>query len=197
MLWIAAGLTPWFFFADAWLAATSSLQEYAYLVKKVVFRVELLPVVKIIAALFFHAVFIVILLALSLGLGSPPGWHILQLPYYTCCLIALVMVLSFTTAAILPFFRDLSQLLTIALQFGMWLTPILWPVTMVPERYRWIFKLNPANYVVEGYRDAFTGHAWVWDHGLTTLGFWSLTAGLGLLALVTYRRLKPHFADVL
>jgi teichoic acid transport system permease protein len=197
VLWLAAGLTPWFFFAEAWLAATSALPEYAYLVKKVVFRIEFLPVVKIVAALFFHLVFILVLLVLCLALGHPPAWHLLQLPYYGACLLALVLSLSFITAAILPFFRDLNQLLVIVLQFGMWLTPILWPVTMVPERFRWIFKLNPVGYVVEGYRDAIVGHAWVWDHGLTTLGFWSLTSGLGLIAFLTHRRLKPHFADVL
>ncbi len=196
-LWLAAGLAPWFFFAEAWLAATSALPEYAYLVKKVVFRVELLPVVKTISALFFHLVFVLVLVVLSALLGHPPTWRLLQLPYYTACLLALVLALGFISAAILPFFRDLNQLLAIVLQFGMWLTPILWPVTMVPELYRWIFKLNPVGYIVEGYRDALVGHAWVWQHGPTTLGFWVLTSLLGLLAMLTYRRLKPHFADVL
>jgi len=197
VLWLATGLAPWFFFAEAWLAATSVLPEYAYLVKKVVFRVELLPVVKIIAALFFHLAFMLVLIALSLALGYPPTWHLLQLPYYTACLMALVLTLSFITAAILPFFRDLNQLLAIVLQFGMWLTPILWSVTMVPERFRWIFKLNPVGYIVEGYRDALVGRDLIWQHGPTTLGFWGLTSVLGLLAVLTYRRLKPHFADVL
>lgn len=197
VLWLATGLAPWFFFAEAWLSATSALPEYAHLVKKVVFRVELLPVVKILAALFFHLVFVVVLILLGLVLGHPPAWHLLQLPYYGVCLMALALALGFVTAAVLPFFRDLSQLLGIVLQFGMWLTPILWPVTMVPDRYRWIFKLNPVSYIVEGYRDALLGRLWVWQHGPTTLGFWGLTSLLGGLAVLTYRRLKPHFADVL
>jgi teichoic acid transport system permease protein len=197
VLWLAAGLAPWFFFAEAWLAATSSLSEYAYLVKKVVFRVELLPVIKTLSSLFFHLAFILVLLVLGLLMGHPPSWHLLQLPYYTACLLALALALGFTTAAILPFFRDLNQLLAIVLQFGMWLTPILWAVTMIPDRFRWLFKLNPVGYIVEGYRDALVGHVWVWQHGPTTLGFWGLTAGLGVVAFFTFRRLKPHFADVL
>ena len=196
-LWLAAGLTPWFFLADAWLAATSAMQEYAYLVKKVVFRIELLPVIKIVAALFFHLVFILVLIMLSFAVGHPPGWHFLQLPYYIVCLLALVISMSYITSAVLPFFRDLTQLLAIVLQFGMWLTPILWPILKVPERFRWVFKLNPVSYVVDGYRDAILGNAWVWDHVLATLGFWSLTSGLGLVAFITFRRLKPHFADIL
>ena len=197
VLWLATGLAPWFFFAEAWLAATTVLPEYAYLVKKVVFRVGLLPVVKTVSALFFHWVFILVLVVLALALGYPFSWHLLQLPYYTGCLIVLVLALGSLTAAILPFFRDLTQLLTIVLQFGMWLTPILWPVTMVPEPYRWIFKLNPVNYLVEGYRDALLGGNWVWQHGPTTLGFWVVTGLLGWLGVFTFRRLQPHFADVL
>ena len=83
------------------------------------------------------------------------------------------------------------------MQFGLWLTPIMWPVTMVPERFQWIFKFNPVGYVVDGYRDAFFGQAWVWQHGPTTLGFWALTLLLGAAARLVFRRLQPHFADVL
>ena len=196
-LWLAAGLTPWFFFAEAWVAATSALTEYSYLVKKVVFRVELLPLVRICAALLFHLAFVAVLLALNWTLGVAPTWHLLQLPYYGFCALALVAALGSLTAAVLPFFRDLNQLLAIVVQFGMWLTPILWSVAMVPERFRWVFKLNPVGYVVDGYRDAFFGQAWVWQHGPTTLGFWALTLLLGGAARLVFRRLQPHFADVL
>ena len=196
-LWLAAGLTPWFFFAEAWMAATAALTEYSYLVKKVVFQVELLPVIKILSALFFHLAFVLVLVSLSLSLGRVPTWHLLQLPYYGFCMLVLVMALGSLTAAILPFFRDMNQLLAIVLQFGLWLTPIMWPVTMVPERFQWIFKFNPVGYVVDGYRDALFSQAWVWQHGPTTLGFWGFTAVMGGAAGLIYRRLRPHFADVL
>ena len=196
-LWLAAGLTPWFFFAEALTLATAALVDYSFLVKKMVFRVELLPLIKVATALLFHLVFAGVVLALCLLAGRRPTWHLLQLPYYGFCLCALVMALGIATASILPFFRDLSQLLGIVLQFGMWLTPIMWSVGMVPDHYRWIFKFNPVGYVVEGYRDAFFGQAWVWEHWATTAGFWLLTLLLGLLARFVYRKLRPHFADVL
>jgi teichoic acid transport system permease protein len=60
-----------------------------------------------------------------------------------------------------------------------------------------VFKLNPVGYVVEGYRDALFGQAWIWQHAATTLGFWLLTLALGWLAVHVHRRLRPHFADVL
>jgi teichoic acid transport system permease protein len=196
-LWLAAGLAPWFFISEAWLAATQALTEYSYLVKKVVFRVELLPLVRILSALFFHWAFLTVLLALNWTLAVPPGWHLVQLPYYSFCALALVAALGSLTAAVLPFFRDLNQLLAIVIQFGMWLTPILWSVDRVPERFRWAFKLNPVGYVVDGYRDALFGKAWIWQHGPTTFGFWALTLVLAGAARLVFRRLRPHFADVL
>ncbi len=197
VLWLATGLTPWFFFSEGWMAATSAFVEYSYLVKRVVFRVEILPLVKIISALFFHLAFVLVLLMLNLAFGRLPSWFWLQLPYYGLCTISLVLALGVLTASILPFFRDIHQLLAIVVQFGMWLTPILWSVNMVPEQYRWVFKLNPVSYIVDGYRDALFGRAWVWQHGLTTLGFWVFTFALGGVSFMIYRRLRPHFADVL
>lgn len=196
-LWLAVGLAPWFFFAEGWSSATSSLGEYAYIVKKIVFRVELIPLVKIASALFFHLAFVVVLIALNLAVGCQPTWHLLQLPYYGACMATLILALGFATAAVYPFFRDLTQILNIVIQFGMWLTPILWPVTMVSVKYQWIFKLNPVGYIVEGYRDSFFGGAWVWEHWPTTIGFWAVTGVFGALARYVYQKTSPHFADVL
>lgn len=196
-LWLAAGLTPWFFFAEGLTTTTTSFTDYSYLVKKVVFKIELIPVVKVVSALFFHLAFVLVVALLSVILGNYPGLHWLQLPYYGVCMIVLVLAFGTLTASILPFFRDLVQLLNIVLQFGMWLTPILWRAEMIPERYRWVFKLNPVGYVVEGYRDSLFGGAWIWEHWATTLGFWSVTVLVGGFSRMIYRRLRPHFADVL
>ena len=196
-LWLAAGLTPWFFFAEGLTTTTTSFTDYSYLVKKVVFKIELIPLVKVVSALFFHLAFVLVVALLSVILGNYPGLHWLQLPYYGVCMIVLVLAFGTLTASILPFFRDLVQLLNIVLQFGMWLTPILWRAEMIPERYRWLFKLNPVGYVVEGYRDSLFSGVWIWEHWATTLGFWAVTGGLWALARHIYRRTSPHFADVL
>ena len=197
VLWLAAGLTPWFFFSEGWMTSTGAFIDYSYLVKKVVFRIELIPVVKVISALFFHLAFILVLVILSFILGHYPTLYWLQLPYYGGCLITFVLALGILTASILPFFRDFGQLLNIILQFGMWLTPILWQARMIPAQYRWIFKLNPVGYIVEGYRDSLFGRTWVWEHWLTTIGFWCVTGACWALARYVYHRTKPHFADVL
>lgn len=197
VLWLSVGFVPWFYFAEAWTGASGALIEYSYLVKKVVFRTSLLPAIKILSSYFIHLGFLFLVVALGLLLGRFSGMHLIQLLYYDACTVALLLALSLVSASVMPFFKDLGPIIGIVLQFGMWLTPILWSLTMVPERFRWIFRCNPVNYLVEGYRDAVLGGAWVWQHGLTTLGFWSVTVLLFVLGRFAHRRLKPHFADVL
>ena len=81
VLWLIAGIVPWFFFSDAWGAGTNTLNEYAYLVKKVVFRISILPVIKIISALFVHAAFVVLVVVIYCCYGKFPDLYYLQLVY--------------------------------------------------------------------------------------------------------------------
>ena len=95
------------------------------------------------------------------------------------------------------FFRDLGQLINILLLIGMWGTPIAWNVTIIPEKYHFLIKLNPFFYIVEGYRDAIIGRVWFWEKYLQTTYFWILVFIMLFFGAVIFCRLKPHFSDVL
>lgn len=197
VLWLTTGIITWFYFSEAWLGATNSLLEYSYLVKKVVFRISILPIVKIISALFVHIFFIVFTFILFAINGYTPDIYVIQIIYYAFCLIALLLGLSYITSAIIIFFRDLSQIISILLQIGMWMTPILWNPTMIAEKYQWILKLNPLYYVVNGYRDSLINKVWFWQSPNWTVYFWCSVGILFVLGTIIFRKLKPHFADVL
>lgn len=197
VLWFSCGLIPWFFFSDAWVNATNSFMEYSYLVKKVVFKIELLPIIKIISSLYVHVFFVCFLILLFALYGKMPDIMVVQLLYYTICTIAFVSSLSILTASIVPFFKDLTQIISIMLQLGMWMTPVMWQYIMVPEKYHWIFNLNPMFYIVEGYRETLISKVWFWEHVDRTLCFWSITTIIFVVGIVAFRKLKPHFADVL
>lgn len=199
VLWLIAGIVPWFFFQDAWNGATNALMQYSYLVKKVVFKISVLPVVKIISALFVHMFFVAFAIILYCCYGRLPDLYLLQILYYTMCMFVLVLGISYATCAIVGFFRDLSQIISIVLQVGIWITPIMWNFDGIhlPSFVRTIFKLNPMYYVVSGYRDAFINKVWFWEHPELTVYFWVLTAALFGIGMTVFRRLKVHFADVL
>lgn len=197
VLWFITGLIPWFFFQEALLNATNSLVEYSYLVKKVVFKISILPILKIISALFVHLVFILFIVILFIGYKYPVDIHVVQVLYYSFCTFILALALSYATSAIIVFFKDLGQIIGIILQMGMWLTPIMWSYTIVPENLQWLLKLNPMYYIVEGFRDTFINKVWFWERYNQSLYFWTISIIIFLISAIIFKKLKPHFSDVL
>lgn len=199
VLYLVSGIVPWFFFQDALNGGTNALIEYNYLVKKVVFKISILPVVKLISAFFVHVFFVVFSLILCAAYGYMPGFHTIQLIYYSACTFVFTLGLVYATSAIVIFFRDLTQIINILLQVGMWLTPIMWDLTMLDSYplLKSLFKLNPLYYIVCGYRDTMLGKVWFIGHWKWALYFWAVTAVLFLFGTLIFKRLKPHFADVL
>lgn len=197
IIWFIAGIIPWFFFSDAWSSASNCLIEYSFLVKKVVFKVHILPLVKIISNLFVHIFFVCFMLFIYFIYGLRPNIYTLQILYYSFCTIVLVISLSLITAPLMVFFKDLGQMMNIILQFGMWLTPILWNIDIIPANLRGIFKLNPMYYVVQGYRDSLIYNVVFYNNIKQTLYFWIVVFALMLIGCIIFGKLRPHFADVL
>ena len=198
VLWLVTGLVPWFFFSDALLNATNSLIEYSYLVKKVVFKISILPLVKIISTLFVHIFFVCLTLIIYVMYKEFPTIHAIQIGYYSFCTFCFSLALSYITSAIIPFFKDFGQIINIFLQIGMWVTPIMWSYEMIKPENRWILDLNPMFYICNGYRDALIEKTWFFENNLgVTIYFWTITILLFLIGVLLFKRLKPHFSDVL
>lgn len=199
VLFLTSGLVPWFFFSDALSSGTASLLEYNYLVKKVVFKISVLPIIKIIAAMFTHAFFVCVLMVIALLYGYMPSIYWLQLIYYSFAEFILVLAICYATCAITVLFRDLQQIISIGLQVGMWATPILWNIVMLDRspRARFVVKLNPLTYIVGGFRSAMYEGQWFWEHFYSSTYFWIVTVLLFFLGSLVFKKLKPQFADVL
>ncbi len=198
VLYLTAGLVPWFYFSEAITQGTMALLEYNYLVKKVVFNISILPIIKVIAATFIHVFFVCILLIVAVGYGYYPTIYTLQLFYYSFCMFLLVLAMSYFTCALVVFIRDLQQIINIALQIGMWATPILWDISMLTEDYmKSFFKLNPMVYIVNGYRSAIYEQEWFWEHFYSSTYFWIFTISLFCIGTLLFKKLRTHFADVL
>lgn len=198
ILYLMAGLVPWFYFAEAWGGASTSLIEYNYLVKKVVFNVGLLPAIKVVSALFVHVFFVAAIVIISICYGYGVDLYLLQLPYYMFCTAFLVLGLSHITSACSVFFRDMTQIVNIFLTIGVWLTPIMWnPETTMNGVLQTIFKLNPVYYIVDGFRDAILEDVWFWEKPMWSIFFWCFSILVYLFGVKMFNRLKVHFSDVL
>ena len=198
LLWLIAGICPWFFFNDALNAGAMSMFEYSYIVKKMVFKVSLLPMIKILSAAFVHMFFIGLVIVVYCLYGRFPTIFVIQALYYSFCTFMLSLAITYLTSSLAVFFKDLTQIVSIILQFGMWVTPVMYSETNFESPViQMAFKFNPMYYVVEGYRDSFIRNVGFWEHYNLTLYFWLVTAIIFMLGTVTFKKLKPHFADVL
>jgi teichoic acid transport system permease protein len=200
VLWLIPGIVPWFFLSEALSHATNCLLEYSYLVKKVVFKVSVLPMVKIVSCMFVHAIFVMIMIIVYLLYGEMPTLYWLQAFYYTFCLFVLLIGATFITSSVTVLFRDMAQIVNIGLQFGIWSIPIMWDPSFFNggiDPYMWIIKLNPIYYVTNGYRESFIDNIGFWENPGGALYYWAFTAILFVIGLKLFKKLKPHFADVL
>lgn len=198
VLWLISGLVPWFFFQEALQSGTNSLIEYSYLVKKVVFNISVIPIVKIVSALFVHLFFVLVVLAIYLLSGFGVSVYAVQIIYYSFCMVVLATALAYITSSLVIFFRDLGQIIGIILQIGIWITPIMWDYKSVASPgLAIILKINPMFYIVDGYRDSLVTHQWLWNNPNMTVYFWTLTLLLLGFGGILFKKLKIHFADVL
>lgn len=198
--WLVPGIVPWFFFSESLNSVTNCLQEYSYLVKKVVFKVEILPIIKLISCLMVHIFFVLIMVGMYLVSGRMPMATWMQILYYTFAASMLALGIGYFTSAVNVFFKDMAQIVSICLQFGIWMTPIMYDESLFTDRAPWIgilLKLNPFYYIAAGYRDSMLTGNWFWERPTMTVYYWTVTIIVLLIGLKMFKRLRPHFSDVL
>ena len=197
--WLVPGIVPWFFYSECMNAITGCLQEYSYLVKKVVFKVEILPLIKLVSCLLVHGLFVLNMIGMYLVTGEQVRITWIQAIYYTFAASMLALGIGFFTSAVNVFFKDMTQIVGICLQFGIWMTPIMYAESMFSDR-PWIvslLKFNPFYYIAAGYRDSMLTGNWFWERPLMTIYYWAVTITVFLVGLKMFKRLRPHFSDVL
>ena len=197
ILWLMCGLVPWFFLSDALISSSQAIVSQSFLVKKIVFEVKLLPVVKLGSALIVNLAFWIVLIVYLVCYGYYPNFYWLQIFYYLFCIFAFILSLGLLLSAVTVFMLDVGQFVSIVMQIMMWVTPIMWNYNILPHKFLWVVKLNPFAYIVNGVRDALLYHKPFWVHYNVTIYFWVLTLAIFIVATRVFNKLSPHFADVL
>lgn len=197
IIWYMPAFIAWNYFQDATSQATNSLLEYSYLVKKVNFNVEIIPVIKILSNAIIHLFFIAFVIVVNLCYGKIPMLYNIQVFYYFFCSIALALSIAWLTSAIAPFATDVTNIVAVVIQTGFWITPIFWDASNLTETAKFLLKLNPMYYVCMGYRDSFIYEVGFWEYPGNTLYFWALTILLWICGTRVYKKSKVQFDDVL
>ena len=197
VVWLTAGLAPWYIFSDIISGSTGIIVAHAHLVKKTLFSSQLLPLVKMLSSLATHGIFMAVLLVLLIFQRMPISLYYLQALYYLFCLLTLSLGIAWGLAALNVFIRDVAQLVAVALQIAFWVTPIFWDISIMTPKVQRLLKLNPAYYIVQGYRESFITFQPFWSHPLHTAYYWLIALSTLVGGAYIFRKLKPQFPDVL
>lgn len=196
-VWFLPGMATWMFCNDAVMQASNSIRIYSYLVKKVVFPVDVIPVITLVSSSFIGIFLFILAAVVATIFGYPP--NILTLLYIIFCGYCFIIAFTRFTSALTTLVPDFAQLLSIVMQLFMWFTPIVWNLSMINEKLVFIFKSSPFTYLVEGMRQAYMESSTIIteSNGLFTIVFWSITILLFIFGNHVFKKSKKDFADVL
>ena len=197
IVWFAPAYLVWSFFSETLTSGTNCLMEYSYLVKKVNFRVSMIPMVKIISSAFVHVGFILFIVVMLILCKVPLSIYNIQVIYYFGATCFFLLGLCWMLAALAPFVKDVVNIVGVLIQIGFWATPIFWSPEGMSQKVQMILKLNPMFYICRGYRDCFIDHIWFWQRGYTNLFFWGVSILCFVVGAYLFKKLRPQFADVL
>lgn len=196
-LWLIAGMLPWFYISDAIVSGTMSIRSYRQFVTKIKFPVSTIPSFVLISKLYVQFGMILAITAIFMIYGFYPDIYYLQFLYYVPTMLIFFIVLSWTLSSLAVISRDFENLVKSSLQALLWMTPILWNIDNVSSPIlKFVLKLNPINYFVEGYRDIFLYKKWFFE-GMYSIYIWLLIIVLSIVGSIVYKKLYKEFSDVL
>lgn len=198
VVWFLPGMAMWMCINDGIMGASNSIRNYSYLVKKVVFPVDIIPLISLFANSFVAIFLFLVATAVCLIVGfSCNIWILLYAIFSAYCFL-----IAFTrfTSAVCTVVPDFSNLLGIMMQLFFWATPIVWDISMLAEHQTItnIIQCMPFTYLVTSFRNSFmSGNIVTANNGIYTIIFWVITIILFIWGNYIFKKSKKDFADVL
>lgn len=192
-LFALSGLLLWLFFANAVTNSTHSLVSNANLITKVYFPRMFIPAASVGAGLVDLTVAFLLLVLLLFYYGVALSLQILLLPVFVLLMALLALGVGLFAAAVTVKYRDLRHALPFIIQLWMFASPVIYPTSIVPQKWKWLVVINPVAGIIEGFRAAITGQPFAWTHISISL---VITLAVLLSAIYVFRRFEDTFADV-
>jgi lipopolysaccharide transport system permease protein len=192
-VFVLAGLIPWTFFSQALTFGGQSLVNQQHLLTKVYFPRLFVPTAAVGGCLIDFFVGLVLYAIILIFSGIIPGLGILILPALVALMIIASLGIVFLLAALTVSYRDFKYITPFGVQLLMYASPIVYPTNIVPEKYRWIFALNPMAGIIDGWRSAILGKPW--DTNLILVSTAS-TMILFAVGIAYFRQTERRFADI-
>ncbi|WP_041619178.1 ABC transporter permease [Stanieria cyanosphaera] len=193
---VFAGMLPWQFFANALAECSNSLITNANLISKVYFPRLIVPASAVIVSFVDFLISGMILLALMIWYDFVPSWRIITLPIFIAIAFTASMGVGLWLSALNVQYRDFRYIVPFIIQFGLYISPVGFSSSIVPEQWRWLYSLNPMVGVIDGFRWAIIGGdiPIYWSGFIISIGLVTL---LFISGIWYFRRMEKTFADVI
>lgn len=198
VVWFLPGMAIWQWLNDSIMSASVSIRSYSYLVKKVVFPVDTIPMISIVASSFVGLFLVAVAVIVCMNFGYMP--NVLKLIYVLVATYAFVIAFTRFTSAVTTVVPDFSNLLGIAMQLFFWFTPIIWNLSMLDSHQTilTLIKCTPFTYLVTAFREVFMEGSIISENNfIFSIVFWVIVVVMFVWGNSLFKRNKKDFADVL
>lgn len=199
VVWYIPGMAMWQFINDAIINASNSIRNYSYLVKKIVFPVDIIPLISLISSFTIGLFLFIVAIVVCAIFGYLP--NILSMLYIIFAAICFIVAFTRLTSALATLVPDVSQFLGVVMQLFFWVTPIIWNLNMLQLHPKILstVKCVPFTYLVTGFRNAFINESNIITESnfVYTIVFWIVTILLFFWGDYVFKKSKKEFADVL
>ncbi|RNF39487.1 ABC transporter permease [Planococcus salinus] len=194
--WLFGGILVWFFINQSVMKSSKSIYTKIKMLSKMNFPMSAIPAYVIFAQFYPHLVIIGLGAILLQFFGFPVSIYYVQLPLYTAGLLVFLFSLSLITSTLTTIVRDVQMLLQSLMRMLLYLSPILWPPTLLPESWHTFLKLNPFYFIIEGYRASLLGQGWYFiEHPVHAFYFVAVTALAFLIGSYLHVKFRKQFID--
>lgn len=198
ILWILAGMVPWFYMNEMIRQGTGAILKYRYLVTKMKFPVSTIPTFVGLSKLYVHFFIILIMIAIFVILGHFPGIYIVQLPIYIILMVMFFTCWSLFAAMLSSMSKDFRNLVQALVTPLFWMSGIMYDVRSIDIGWvQWIMLFNPVNYFASGYRNTFIYDVWIWEEPKAFVCFVVMLIIMTIAATWAYKRTVREIPDIL
>jgi teichoic acid transport system permease protein len=198
ILWLIAGLVPWFYMSDMITKGAGAILKYRFLVTKMKFPISTIPTFVGLSNAVVHLCLMLIVILVYVLFGKYPDIYFLQLPIYILLMICFFIVWGLFSAMLSAMSKDFLNLVKSLTTAVFWLSGIMWDVQKIDLPWlQTLLKFNPVTFFASGYRNVFVYKTWIWEDAYSLLYFGIVFAVLLILAVWIYKKLLKEIPDVL
>ncbi len=199
ILWLIAGMVPWFYISDTLTGGADCIRRYSYLVTKMRYPIMTIPTFTNLSKLFVNIILTLVAVIIFWAAGYKPTVYLLQLPVYIFFMYMLSNAWALFAGMVSAISKDFSNLVKAFTTAVFWLSGVIWDINNVMDKpaLKAFMMINPVTFISNGFRNCFVNEVWFFDQPKRLLYFIVIYVCMAFLSLWAYKKLRKEIPDVL